>query len=146
MSFESLCRYADEIGSAAFMEKLLLRERILALVDSGMTYRHISKVLNVSLRTAYWAGRSRTTRKRGRIPKTLLRNIRRDLTNDSESLTVVASRYSVSRETVRRIRRGLVPHSPATTKPHRCEKCGAVINSTECLRCSLLSPRSSDVT
>lgn len=64
--------------------------------------------------------------------------IRQVLREDRESLRAVARRFGVCADTIQDIRRAIAPYDPGTAATWRCPKCGALITSPSCLRCSLL--------
>lgn len=68
----------------------------------------------------------------------VLPQIRQTLRDDRESLRAVAERFGVSADTVQDERRKIAPYDPDTAPTWRCPKCGALINSPSCLRCSLI--------
>ncbi len=64
--------------------------------------------------------------------------IRQALREDRESLRAVAKRFGVCADTVQDIRKVVAPYDPGTAQTWRCPKCGALITSPSCLRCSLI--------
>lgn len=136
-SVQSLYALVEKVGLEQVLSLLAKRETACGMVQSGDTLRVVARSLGISLKLVHYATRSVTQRHRKQIPGTVVRNIRRDLETDQQSLRSLARKHGVSVETVRNLRKRYAAFSQESAVRHRCEGCGASLTSYQCLRCSL---------
>jgi hypothetical protein len=136
-SVQSLFALVEKLGLEQVLVLLAQRETACGMVQSGATLRVVSKKLGISLKLAHYATRSVNRRHRKQLQSALVRNIRRDLETDKQSLRSLARKHGVAVETVRNLRKQYAAYSPESAVKHRCAGCGAEITTHKCLRCSL---------
>ena len=137
-SVQSLFALVEKLGLEQVLTLLAQRETACGLVSSGGTLRVVSKKLGISLKLVHYATRSVNRRHRKKLTFAAVRNIRRDIETDQQSLRSLARKHGVAVETVRKLRKQYAAFSPETVAVrHRCVGCGAEITSHKCLRCSL---------
>lgn len=117
-----------------------LRREMVALVDAGVSYLAVWKIHGVPLATIHrWvhADLARPPVRRQSLSPAKRAAIESEIDSDRFSNRQIARIHGVDKTTVAKIRDSITVGGVAP-RPHRCERCRALILTRRCLRCEPL--------